>query len=57
MTVRELYNALGEQIPAALSMPWDNDGLQLCPNPDREVKRVLCALDLTYDVAKMAVKK
>ena len=56
MTVRELYNALGEQIPASLSMPWDNDGLQLCPNPDREVKKVLCALDLTYDVAKAAVE-
>ncbi len=56
MTVKELYNALCLQIPATLSMPWDNDGLQLCPDPDMEVKKVLCSLDLTYDAAKAAVE-
>ncbi len=56
MTVKELYSALCAQIPATLSMPWDNDGLQLCPDPDREVKKVLCALDLTYEAAKAAVE-
>lgn len=56
MTVKELYNALCTQIPATLSTPWDNDGLQLCPDPDREVKKVLCALDLTYEAAKKAVE-
>ena len=56
MTVKELYSALCAQIPATLSMPWDNDGLQLCPDPDREVKKVLCSLDLTYEAAKKAVE-
>ncbi len=56
MTVKEFYNALCEQIPTSLSMPWDNDGLQLCPDPERRVEKVLCALDLTYDAAKAAVE-
>lgn len=56
MTVKELYRALCAQISAELSMPWDNDGLQLCPDPDREVKKVLCTLDITYKAAKKAVE-
>ncbi|MBE6641351.1 MAG: Nif3-like dinuclear metal center hexameric protein [Ruminococcaceae bacterium] len=56
MTVYELYEALSKEIPQELSMPWDNDGLQLCPDPQREVKKVLCALDLTYEAAKLAVE-
>ena len=56
MIVKELYDALCTQIPATLSMPWDNDGLQLCPCPDKQVKKVLCSLDLTYEAAKTAVQ-
>ncbi|MBQ8345263.1 MAG: Nif3-like dinuclear metal center hexameric protein [Clostridia bacterium] len=57
MTVRELYLELNERIPAALSCAWDNDGLMCCPDGEREVKRVLVALDVTEEVAEMAIRE
>lgn len=55
MKVKELYAALSDRIPSTLSCEWDNDGLMVCPDPDREVKRVLIALDITEEVAKKAI--
>lgn len=55
MTVRELYAALQQKIPASLSCDWDNDGLMCCADPEREVKRVLIALDITAAVAQKAI--
>lgn len=55
MKVRELYHALDERIPASLSCSWDNDGLMCCPAPEKEVRRVLVALDITEDIVKKAV--
>ena len=55
MTVRELYAFLNEKIPPSLSCAWDNDGLMCCPDPDREVRRVLVALDITATVVKKAI--
>lgn len=56
MTVRDLYEALSVRIPATLSEEWDNDGLMCCPDPDREVKKALFALDVTDAVVAHAVK-
>ena len=47
MTVIELYNKLCEIIPTTLSCPWDKDGLESCPEPNKEVKKVLITLDIT----------
>lgn len=55
MNIKELYDQLDARIPASLSCEWDRDGLQLCPDPDREVRRVLVALDVTGEVADEAV--
>ncbi len=55
MTVRELYAYLENQIPHALSCDWDNDGLMCCPNDEREVCRVLVALDVTREVVGRAI--
>ena len=55
MTVREYYKHFCEKIPSGLSLEWDNDGLMCCPDPDREVRRVLVALDITEEVAEKAV--
>lgn len=49
-TVKEIYSALDALIPRELSAPWDNDGLMVCENGDREVKTVLLALDATAAV-------
>ena len=56
MNVRQLYQYLNENIPTSLSCEWDNDGLMCCPDPDREVHRVLIALDVTGEVADEAVE-
>lgn len=55
MTVMQIYEFLNRRVPQALSAPWDNDGLMCCPDPDRPVSRVLCALDVTQRVIDCAV--
>ena len=55
MTVIELYNKLCEIIPTSLSCEWDRDGLESCPEPCREVKKVLIALDCTNEVIDKAI--
>ena len=55
MTVRELYAFLNEKIPPALSCSWDNDGLMCAWSMEKEVKRVLVALDITRAVAEKAI--
>lgn len=55
MKVSELYQYLDARIPRSLSCEWDNDGLMCCPDADREVKRVLLALDITEDVVDAAI--
>lgn len=55
MTVYELYRELEKRIPRELSCAWDNDGLMCCPHPEREVRRVLVALDITAAVVEAAI--
>lgn len=55
MNVKQLYDYLNEKIPSSLSCEWDNDGLMCCPDPEREVRRVLVALDVTGEVADEAI--
>ena len=57
MTVKELYAFFEEKMPRALSCDWDNDGLMVCPDDTREVRRVLVALDITAAVAEQAIKE
>ena len=56
MNVGELYFALNQKIPSALSCDWDNDGLMCCPDPEKNVSRVLVALDITAEVVARAIK-
>ena len=55
MTVSELYTFLNEKIPPSLSCEWDNDGLMCCPEPNREVRRVLICLDATAEMVEKAI--
>ena len=57
MTIRELYNALDEMFPRSLSCSWDNDGLMVCSDPDKEIKRVLLALDASNEAIEYAIKE
>ena len=57
MTIRDLYRALDEMYPRSLSCSWDNDGLMVCADPDKEVQRVLLALDASNEAFDYAVKE
>ena len=57
MTVRRLFERLNEKIPRSLSYEWDNDGLMCCPDSEREVRRVLVALDATAEVCERAIRE
>lgn len=56
MTLKELYKHLENAAPRALSAEWDNDGLVCCADPEKEVKRVLIALDATEKAVNYAVE-
>lgn len=55
MTVKELYEKLEERIPRSLSCSWDNDGLMCCADENKEVHRVLVALDITAEIVEKAI--
>ena len=55
MKVSQLYDFLNKRIPRDLSCEWDNDGLACCPDPERQVKRVLLALDITEETVARAI--
>ena len=55
MTVSELYNNLEKRIPLSLRCEWDNDGIMVMPDGDKEVKRVLLTLDVTEDAVEYAI--
>ena len=54
MTVTEFYQQISERIPTSLSCEWDNDGLMVCPDGNRAVRRVLCTLDVTDEAVAYA---
>ena len=56
MTVNKLYSELDKKIPRELSCSWDNDGAMCIPNGDREVKKVLVALDVTEAAVERAIE-
>ena len=55
MTVSEFYAYLCEKIPAELTLEGDKDGLSCCPDPQKEVRKVLICLDVTQAVIEEAV--
>ncbi|MBQ8759390.1 MAG: Nif3-like dinuclear metal center hexameric protein [Clostridia bacterium] len=56
VTVRDIDKYLSEISPKELSESWDNDGVMICSEPDKKVKKVLVALDVTGDVIEYAAK-
>ncbi len=54
MKAENLYVKLDERIPSSLSCEWDNDGLMCCPDPDREVRKILLTLDVTQGASDYA---
>ena len=54
MTFNELYKKLNQLYPTELRCEWDNDGIMCADSLDKEVKRVLIALDVTMDTVNYA---
>lgn len=55
-TVRDIDALFSKVSPKELSESWDNDGVMICSRPEKEVKKVLVALDTTSDVIGYAEK-
>ena len=55
MDIISFSNEINSRIPLSYRAGWDNDGLMCAPEPDREIRRVLCALDVTEEVIDHAV--
>ena len=55
-TISEIYRHLSTVLPSSLSCDWDNDGLMVCATPDKEVKKILLALDVTPTAIEYAVQ-
>ncbi len=55
-SVSEIYQYLEGLLPRSLSASWDNDGLMVCADPRREVKKILFALDITPAVTEYAAE-
>lgn len=54
---KELYSFLDQAFPKSHSCHWDNDGAMCMSDPEREVKRVLVALDITLGAVDYAVSE
>jgi dinuclear metal center YbgI/SA1388 family protein len=54
MTVKQFYAHIADRVSPSLSCDWDNDGLMLSPDEGREVRRVLCTLDVTEEAIDYA---
>lgn len=55
MTAEQLFRFFEDKFPKGLGASWDNDGLSCAPDPKREARRVLIALDATAEAVEYAV--
>ena len=54
MKLCEIINNLDSLIPKTLSEEWDNDGVMLALDKDREIKKTVVTLDVTLDAIEFA---
>ena len=52
-TVADIYSAINELIPFDTKESWDNCGM-LAGDPDKDVTKIITALDITNDVIEEA---
>lgn len=55
-TIRNIDSYLSDVAPRLLSEPWDNDGIMLCGNTGKEVKKALICLEVNTDAVRKAAK-
>lgn len=57
MKIREIEAYFENLYPEDRKCAWDNDGLLLCPDRDREVTKVLTCLDVTFPAIEQAISQ
>ena len=55
MTHGALYEQLTKRYPTSLSCSWDHDGIMVMKDGEKQVCRVLVALDCTNECAAKAI--
>lgn len=55
MNIKEFYEFMEQKLPVEWRLDGDYDGMSCCPDPLREAKKVLIALDATADIVDEAV--
>ena len=55
MKIFDFIRAMDELYPKSTSAPWDFDSLQCCYDPEKELRKVLVALDATEEMIDYAV--
>ncbi len=56
MKIREFINEMDRLYPRNLAAEWDMDGLQCSADPEKDIRRVLVALDATADTIGAAIE-
>ena len=56
-TVYEIDRFMSEWAPPSLSESWDNDGVMVCGDKSKQVKKLLVCLELTENALDYAVKE
>ena len=57
MKIEKLFSMLNEIAPESLQEDWDNSGIQICNDSQREIKRIMTCLELSDAVVDEAVEK
>lgn len=57
MKIREIEAYFQVLYPSERSCPWDNDGLLVCSDREREVEGVLTCLDVTFPAIEKAISE
>ena len=56
MNLQRFYHEYEKYLPPSLACEWDHDGVQCMTDETREVRRIVCALDVTEAVVNHAVE-
>ena len=52
----DIDNFFNNFCPKDLSEEWDNDGVMLCKDTQKQINKVLCALEITPECVNFAKK-
>ncbi len=57
MTIKEIYEIIDKNAPFSLQCDWDNSGILVCQDENKQVKKAMVCTDITREIALEAVEK